>query len=123
MTSENSYLIHALVTWLLNACALMVTSHLIPGMEIRSFGVAFLAALVLAVVNTLVLPLLTVLTLPLTVLTLGIFWLFLNGAMLKLAAAMIDGFAVKGWLAAVVGAIVLTVIQGLFRFVFKGLAT
>ncbi len=124
MTSAtNSFLLHAVVTWLLNACALMVTSHLIPGLQIKGFSTALIAALVLALVNAVVLPLLTVLTLPLTILTLGVFWLILNGAMLKLTAAMISGFAVNGWLAAIVGAIVLTLIQALFRFAFRTMAT
>ena len=122
ISQQNPYLLQALVTWLLNASALMVTSHLIPGMRIQGFSTALVAALVLAVVNTLVLPLLTLLTFPLTLLTLGVFWLFLNGAMLKLTASIIQGFAVNGWLAAVVGAIVLTLIQAIFRMVFRGMA-
>lgn len=121
-THQQGYLIQALVTWLLNASALMVTSHLIPGMRVQGFSTALVAALVLAVVNTLVLPLLTLLTLPITLLTLGVFWLILNGAMLKLTAALIPGFTVQGWFPAIVGAILLTIVQALFRFVFKGMA-
>lgn len=121
LDNQQAYLLQALVTWLLNAAALMVTSGIIPGMWIQGFGTAMVASLVLAVCNILILPLLTVLTLPITVLTLGLFWFILNGAMLKMAAALLPGFRV-GWLGAIVGAVVLTLIQGLFRWAFQTFA-
>ncbi len=115
---QEIYLIQGLVTWLINAAALIVTSRLIPGMIIDGFGTALVAALLLALVNALLLPLLTVLTLPLTMVTLGIFWLVLNGAMLKLTAALVSGFRVS-WLGAIVGAIMLTLVQAFFRWAFR----
>src|SRR3954471_19731343 len=103
-------LIHSLIVWVLNAAALMVTAHVIKGIQINGFISALMAALVIAIANHFLLPLLTVLTLPLTVVTLGIFWFVLYGAMLKLSAAFIPGFDIKGWIPAIVGALVLTAI-------------
>lgn len=119
--SESS-LIHSLIIWILNAAALMVTSHVIRGIQVNGFVSALLAALVLAVANHLLLPVLTILTLPLTVVTLGIFWFILYGAMLKLSAALIPGFAIQGWLPAIIGALVLTAIQWVFRMAFETFA-
>ena len=116
--SGNS-LLHSLIFWVLNAAALMLTSNLIKGMYISGFTAALMASLVLAAANYFLLPLLTILTLPLTVITLGLFWFFLYGAMLKIAAAVIPGFAIQGWLPAIVGALILTAIQWLFRMVFR----
>ncbi len=115
-------LIHSLIIWLLNSAALMVTANVIKGMHIKGFVSALLAALVLAVANHLLLPVLTILTLPLTIVTLGLFWFVLYGAMLKISAAVIPGFAIQGWLPAIVGSVVLTIIQWLFRAAFESLA-
>ena len=117
--SVDPTLIKGLITWLLNAAALMFTANMIKGIHISGFIVALLAALVLAVANTILLPVLTILTLPLTLVTLGIFWFVLYGAMLKLAAALIPGFSIDGWFPAIVGALLLTVVQAVFHYAFK----
>ncbi|MCX6128752.1 MAG: phage holin family protein [Proteobacteria bacterium] len=117
--SINPNLIQGLVTWILNAIALMFTANIIRGIHISGFFVALMAALVLSAANTILLPILTVLTLPLTVVTLGIFWFFLYGAMLKLSAALIPGFSIDGWLPAIFGALLLALVQGIFHFAFK----
>jgi putative membrane protein len=122
MRVSETTMIHSLIIWLLNAAALMVTSHVIKGMQINGFVSALLAALVLAVANHFLLPILTILTLPLTVVTLGIFWFILYGAMLKISAAVIPGFTINGWLPAIIGAIVLTIIQWVFRAAFETFA-
>jgi len=122
MRVSETTMIHSLIIWLLNAAALMVTSHVIKGMQVNGFVSALLAALVLAVANHFLLPILTILTLPLTVVTLGIFWFILYGAMLKISAAVIPGFTINGWLPAIVGSIVLTVIQWVFRAAFETFA-
>jgi putative membrane protein len=119
--SETS-LIHSLIVWLLNAAALMVTANVIKGMQVNGFMSALLASLVLAVANHFLLPILTFLTLPLTVVTLGIFWFVLYGAMLKLSAALIPGFTINGWMPAIIGALVLTAIQWVFRAAFESFA-
>jgi len=122
MRVSETTLIHSLIIWLLNAAALMVTSNVIKGMQVNGFVSALLAALVLAVANHFLLPILTILTLPLTVVTLGIFWFILYGAMLKISAAVIPGFSIDGWLPAIVGSIVLTIIQWVFRAAFETFA-
>ncbi|HET9235829.1 MAG TPA: phage holin family protein [Oligoflexus sp.] len=122
MRVSETTMIHSLIIWLLNAAALMVTSHVIKGMQVNGFVSALLAALVLAVANHFLLPILTILTLPLTVVTLGIFWFILYGAMLKISAAVIPGFTINGWLPAIIGSIVLTIIQWVFRAAFETFA-
>ncbi|WP_218110251.1 phage holin family protein [Oligoflexus tunisiensis] len=122
MRLSETTLIHSLIIWLLNAAALMVTANVIKGMHVNGFTSALLAALVLAVANHFLLPILTFLTLPLTVVTLGIFWFVLYGAMLKISAALIPGFTINGWLPAIIGSIVLTIIQWLFRATFETFA-
>lgn len=122
MRLSDTTLVHSLIIWLLNAAALMVTANVIKGMQVNGFVSALLASLVIAVANHFLLPILTFLTLPLTVVTLGIFWFILYGAMLKLSAAVIPGFTINGWLPAIIGSIVLTVIQWLFRTAFKTFA-
>ncbi|MFW7378727.1 MAG: phage holin family protein [Oligoflexus sp.] len=114
------YLLNAFIIWMLNSAAIMVTANLMPGIVVDNFVSAILAALVLAIAHGVLFPILVVLTLPITILTLGLFLLILNGAMLKITAAFIDGFAVQGWWSAVIGAIILTIIQSLFRWVMKG---
>jgi putative membrane protein len=122
MRVSETTMIHSLIIWLLNAAALMVTSHVIKGMQVNGFVSALLAALVLAMANHFLLPVLTILTLPLTVVSLGIFWFILYGAMLKISAALIPGFTINGWLPAIIGSIVLTVIQWIFRAAFETFA-
>ncbi|MBT9568857.1 MAG: phage holin family protein [Thiobacillus sp.] len=99
-----------LLLWLLNAIALLAVTWLLPSIQIASFGAALLAALVLGFINTLVRPVLALLTLPITVLTLGIFYLVLNGLLFWLASALIPGFAVSGFLSALLGALLYGVI-------------
>lgn len=94
-----------LLLWILNALALLAVTYLLPAIQIAGFGSALLAALVLGFFNTLVRPVLTILTLPITVLTLGTFYLVLNGLLFWLASALLPGFEVAGFWAAVFGAI------------------
>jgi putative membrane protein len=99
-----------LLLWILNAVALLAVTYLLPAIQVAGFGSALLAALVLGFINTLVRPLLAILTLPITVLTLGIFYLLLNGLLFWLAGALLPGFEVAGFWAAVFGAILYGVI-------------
>lgn len=106
-----------LVHWILAALVLMVSAYILPGMEIRSFVAALFASVIIGVVNTLVWPLLALLTFPLTIVTFGLFLLVVNGVCLKLSAALTPGFTIEGFMPAVIGSIVLTVIGWLVRFV------
>jgi putative membrane protein len=102
--------VRILLIWVLNAVALLGVAYLMPSIEVTSFGSAMLAALVIGLLNTLVRPVLAILTLPITVLTLGIFYLVLNGLLFWLASALLPGFQVQGFVSAMVGAILYSVI-------------
>ena len=94
-----------LLLWILNAVALLAVTYLLPSIQVDGFGSALLAALVLGFINTLVRPVLALLTLPITVLTLGVFYLVLNGLLFWLASALIPGFHVSGFVSALLGAL------------------
>jgi putative membrane protein len=94
-----------LVRWLLLAAALLLVANLYPGVAVSSFGAALIAALVLGLLNTLVRPLLVLLTLPVTLLTLGLFLFVINALMFWAAASLLDGFQVNGFWAALIGSL------------------
>src|SRR3954468_15377167 len=96
--------------WLLSAMALLFVAYLYPGVEIRSFGSAMLAALVIGLFNMVVRPVLVVLTLPVTVLTLGLFLFVINALMFWAAASVLDGFDVRGFTGALVGSLIYSAI-------------
>lgn len=98
------------VRWLLNAVALGVTAWLLPGITVTGAVALIVAALVIGLVNALVKPILVVLTLPLTILTLGLFLLVVNALMFWLAAAVVPGFEVAGFWSALFGAIVMAIV-------------
>lgn len=95
-----------LLHWVVMAVALWVTSAVVPGVSFASYATLVIGAVVLGLVNTVVRPVLTLLTFPLTILTLGLFYLVVNGAAFGLAAALVPGFRVASFLSAVVGAFV-----------------
>ena len=95
-----------LLRWFLLAAALLLVAHLTPGVKVASFGSALLAAFVLGLLNTLVRPLLVLLTLPVTVLTLGLFLFIINAAMFWSAAELLSGLSVTGFGAALVGSVI-----------------
>ena len=93
------------VRWLLLAAALLLVANLYPGVEVASFASAMVAALVLGLLNALLRPLLVLLTLPVTVLTLGLFLFVINALMFYFAASLLDGFHVTGFVAALIGSL------------------
>src|SRR5262249_41365755 len=95
-----------IVRWLLLAAALLLVAHLSPGVSVNCFGVALVAALVLGLLNLLVRPLLVLLTLPVTVLTLGLFLFVINALMFWAAAGLLAGFKVDGFGAALIGSLI-----------------
>jgi putative membrane protein len=95
-----------IVRWLLLAAALLLVAHLYSGVSVQSFGTALIAALVLGLFNTLVRPLLVVLTFPVTLLTLGLFLFVINALMFWAAASLLDGFHVTGFAAALIGSLI-----------------
>jgi putative membrane protein len=95
-----------IVRWLLLAAALLLVAHLYSGVSVQSFGSALIAALVLGLFNTLVRPLLVLLTFPVTLLTLGLFLFVINALMFWAAASVLDGFHVTGFAAALIGSLI-----------------
>ena len=94
-----------LARWLLLAAALLLVAHLYSGVTVASFGSALLAALVIGLFNTLVRPLLVLLTLPVTLLTLGLFLFVINALMFWAAASLLQGFNVAGFTSALIGSL------------------
>jgi putative membrane protein len=95
-----------ILRWLLLAAALLLLANLKLGVTVASFGAAMVAALVLGLLNTLVRPLLVLLTLPVTVLSLGLFLFVINALMFWSAAGVLDGFKVTGFGAALIGSLI-----------------
>ena len=100
-----------LLKWLLAACALLLVAYLYPGVQVQSFGSALIAAAVVGIFYTLLRPLLVVLTLPVTVVTLGLFLFVINALLFWAAASVLDGFFVGGFWAALLGSIIYSVIM------------
>jgi len=100
-----------LLTWLINAAALFAVPYLMASVQVDSFGAALLAALILGLVNTLIKPILVLLTLPVTLLTLGFFILVINGLLFWLVANFVEGFSVAGFGSAIGGALLYSIIS------------
>lgn len=99
-----------LAKWLLSAVALLAVANLYSGVVVLSFTSALLAALVIGLLNAVVRPVLVLLTLPVTVLTLGLFLFVINALMFYWAASLLDGFQVQGFSAALIGSLIYTVL-------------
>ncbi|MBD1808788.1 phage holin family protein [Microcoleus sp. FACHB-SPT15] len=108
---------HFLLTWLLTALALVITANLVQGFAITSFFAALVAAVVLGLLNAIVKPILVLLTLPITFLTLGLFLFVLNALTIWLAGSITPGFVVSGFLPALLGSIILTIVASVLNFV------
>ena len=105
-----------LVNWLLSALSLVIVANVIPGFQVSGIVAALIAAVVIGLVNSTLGVLLKIVTFPLTILTLGIFWLVINALMLKVAAALVPGFRIQGFLPAFLGSIVLSLVNIALRF-------
>ena len=108
---------HFLLTWLLTALALVITANLVPGFRVDSFPAALLASIVLGLVNAVIKPILIALTLPITLVTLGLFLFVVNALTILLAGSITPGFEVNGFLPALVGSIILTIVASVLNFV------
>jgi putative membrane protein len=102
-----------LIVWLINTVALVAVAYLLPGVSVASFGSALVAALILGLVNTVIRPILILLTLPATILTLGLFIFVINGLLFWFVGSFIQGFVVAGFWWGVLGAIVYSLISWL----------
>jgi putative membrane protein len=99
-----------LVKWLLSAAALLFVAYLYSGVQVKTFSAAMIAALVIGLLNAVVRPVLVVLTLPVTLVTLGLFLFVINALMFWAAAGLLDGFYVSGFAAALIGSLLYSLI-------------
>jgi len=113
------FLVHAVLSWLLGALALWLVAQIVSGIEVRDFGSALIATIVIGIVNALIGPILKFFGLPFIILTLGLFLLVINAALLKLASLFTPGFRVRGFLSAVLGSIVLTILTWLLHHLVR----
>ena len=104
-----------LLTWLVAAVSLIITAYLVPGFVVQSFVAALIAAVILGLVNAIVKPILVVLTLPITIVTLGLFLFVVNALTIWFAGAITPGFDVNGFLPALIGSIVLTIVSSVLN--------
>lgn len=100
-----------LITWLINAAALMALPYLMHSVEVSNIGTALIAALVLGLVNTLIRPVLVILTLPVTLISMGLFILVINALLFWLVSNVVDGFQVAGFWSAFLAAILYSIIS------------
>ena len=104
---------------LVNAVAIIITAYVLPGVHVSDFFSALIAAAILGIINTFIKPLIVLVTLPLTILTLGLFILVINSAVILLAAAVVPGFAIDGFWWALLFSIVLWVVNSLLDLLLK----
>ena len=110
-----------LLVWLLNTLALIAVAYLMPAITVTSFWSALVAALILGLVNAVIRPVLILLTLPVTVVTLGLFILVINGLLFWFVGSFVEGFVVQGFWAGFFGAILFSIVSwALSALVLKG---
>lgn len=109
---------HWLVRWILNVIVIIFTAYLIEGFDVTLLG-AIVGSILLGLVNATIRPVILLVTLPLTILTLGLFTLVVNGLMLWLVSSVIKGFTVEGFGAAFLAALLITVISSVISFFVK----
>lgn len=103
-----------IIRFLLSGVAVLLTAYLLPGVHVEHYGYALLVAAVLTIVNFIIKPILVVLTIPITVITLGLFLLVINALMILLVDSLIDGFRVDGFWWALAFSLILSVFNSLF---------
>jgi len=109
-----------IIRWFINALALMLVAYLYPGVQVSDIFSALIAALVLGLVNALVRPILVILTLPVTVLTLGLFIFIINAFLFWFVAEIVKGFNVTGFMAALIGSLMFSVITIITSWLISG---
>jgi len=108
-------MLYLIVNWFLSAFSLIIVAHVVSGFQVRSFGTALVAALVIGFINSTLGLLLKVLTLPLTIVTFGVFLFVINALILRLTSGLVSGFYVESFGPAFIGAIVLAVVTTVLR--------
>ncbi|WP_027994764.1 phage holin family protein [Simplicispira psychrophila] len=112
-----------LTQWLLSAAALLLVAYLYSGVEVRSFSAALIAAFVIGLFNAVLRPVLVVLTLPVTIVTVGLFLFVINALMFWAAAGVLDGFYVRGFGAALLGSLLYSALGLVIESALGGLFT
>lgn len=105
-----------LLKWLINALALLATTYLVKGIQVTGVPALFMAAALLGILNAFIRPILIILTLPINIITLGLFTLVINGAMLWFVSLTIKGFVIQGFWPAVIGALIISIVSWLFNW-------
>lgn len=100
-----------LINWIVSALAILTAAYLLPGVHVASFAAALVAAVVLGVINAVIKPILLILTLPINILTLGLFTFVINALVIIFAASIVSGFTVDSFLWALIFSIVLSIIN------------
>jgi putative membrane protein len=113
-------MLYLVVSWFLSALSLIIVAQIVPGFRVSTFGAALIAAIVIGLVNSTLGLLLKILTLPLTIVTFGLFLFVINAFMLRFASAVVEGFIVDGFGAAFVGALVLAIVSTVLRHLVFG---
>lgn len=108
-----------LINWLVMTLIILIAAYLLPGVTVTTFVVALLVALVLGIVNAIIKPILIILTLPINILTLGLFILVINALLVMLVAWLIPGFEVAGFWWAMLFSIVISVIEFFLSMIYK----
>ncbi len=105
-----------LVRWLINALAIFVVTHIVKGIEVSNTSVVLVIALVLGIINAFLRPFIILITLPINILTLGLFTLFINGALFYLVSKIVKGFTITGFWTAFWGYILFSIISFLLSY-------
>ena len=114
-------MLRILIVWLINALALLAVAYVMPSIHVDSFGTALVAAVVLGLVNAIIRPILVLLTLPATLLSLGLFIFVINGLLFWLVGSYLRGFEVAGFWSGFFGAIIYSIVSwALSSMVFPG---
>jgi len=108
-----------LLNWVLSAVAVWIVSRVVPGIYVSGPIAALIAALVIGFINATIGVVLKILTFPLTLVTLGLFWFVINALMLKFASALVPGFQVHGFMAAFLGAILLSLVNMMLKWLVQ----
>lgn len=108
-----------LANWIVNALALFIVSKIVPGIFLSDFASALVAVIVIGFINAIIKPILLLLTLPINILTLGLFTFIINAAMLLLASTFTPGFKVDGFVTALVGSILLSIVSTILHMLTR----
>jgi putative membrane protein len=113
---QKEVLVRLLLHWILSAIAVWIVANIVPGISVSGPKAALIAALVIGLINATLGLLLKILTFPLTILTLGLFWFVINALMLELAASLVNGFYVRNFIAALIGAVMLSLVSSVLQW-------